>query len=126
MFFSQIRSHAQKYFLRVQKNGTNEYVPPPRAHKKKLHTLHPVFIKKKTTHTRCLKPRREEIEQFAAIEEKLENPFTIKKCITVLEELSDIPIDIMIKAADIFKDNSSNREVFSSFSDDLVRRTWLL
>ena len=97
----------------------------PCSQQKTTHTP-PSVCKKKTTHTRCLKPRREEIEQFAAIEEKLENPFTIKKYITVLEELSDIPIDIMIKAADIFKDSSSNRKVFSSFSDDSVRRTWLL
>nr|XP_043624897.1 protein REVEILLE 6 [Erigeron canadensis] len=33
----QIRSHAQKYFLKVQKNGANEHVPPPRPKKKAAH-----------------------------------------------------------------------------------------
>ncbi|EFJ37776.1 hypothetical protein SELMODRAFT_72682, partial [Selaginella moellendorffii] len=30
----QIRSHAQKYFLKVQRNGTGEHVPPPRPKRK--------------------------------------------------------------------------------------------
>ncbi|KAL9141977.1 hypothetical protein ABFS82_14G139400 [Erythranthe guttata] len=33
----QIRSHAQKYFLKVQKNGTTEHVPPPRPKRKPSH-----------------------------------------------------------------------------------------
>ncbi|KAJ7969876.1 protein REVEILLE 6 isoform X1 [Quillaja saponaria] len=33
----QIRSHAQKYFLKVQKNGTNEHLPPPRPKRKAAH-----------------------------------------------------------------------------------------
>lgn len=33
----QIRSHAQKYFLKVQKNGTREHVPPPRPKRKAAH-----------------------------------------------------------------------------------------
>ncbi|KAG6434408.1 hypothetical protein SASPL_106040 [Salvia splendens] len=33
----QIRSHAQKYFLKVQKNGTSEHVPPPRPKRKSAH-----------------------------------------------------------------------------------------
>ncbi|XP_022770496.1 protein REVEILLE 5-like isoform X2 [Durio zibethinus] len=33
----QIRSHAQKYFLKVQKNGTSEHVPPPRPKRKAAH-----------------------------------------------------------------------------------------
>ncbi|GAB2271749.1 hypothetical protein Dimus_006579 [Dionaea muscipula] len=33
----QIRSHAQKYFLKVQKSGSNEHVPPPRPKRKAAH-----------------------------------------------------------------------------------------
>ncbi|XP_054821281.1 protein REVEILLE 3-like [Prosopis cineraria] len=32
-----IQSHAQKYFLKVQKNGTSEHVPPPRPKRKGVH-----------------------------------------------------------------------------------------
>ncbi|KAL7195440.1 hypothetical protein ACSBR1_035626 [Camellia fascicularis] len=34
---NKIRSHAQKYFLKVQKNGTIEHVPPPRPKHKAAH-----------------------------------------------------------------------------------------
>ncbi|CAL5420032.1 unnamed protein product [Camellia sinensis] len=34
---TNIRSHAQKYFLKVQKNGTIEHVPPPRPKHKAAH-----------------------------------------------------------------------------------------
>ena len=85
------------------------------------------YQKKKITRNRCLKLKREEIERFKAIEEeKLENSFNIKKCITDLEGLSDIQIENMLKAANISKDSPSNREVFLSFSSDSVRRAWLL
>uniref|UniRef100_A0A2P2KBF4 DNA binding protein n=1 Tax=Rhizophora mucronata TaxID=61149 RepID=A0A2P2KBF4_RHIMU len=33
----QIRSHAQKYFQKVQKNGTGEHLPPPRPKRKASH-----------------------------------------------------------------------------------------
>ncbi|RDX67867.1 Protein REVEILLE 6, partial [Mucuna pruriens] len=32
-----IRSHAQKYFLKVQKSGTSEHLPPPRPKRKAAH-----------------------------------------------------------------------------------------
>ncbi|CAA7392817.1 unnamed protein product [Spirodela intermedia] len=34
----QIRSHAQKYFLKVQRNGTDAHVPPPRPKRKAADT----------------------------------------------------------------------------------------
>ncbi|XP_015967346.1 protein REVEILLE 6 [Arachis duranensis] len=33
----QIRSHAQKYFIKVQKSGTSEHLPPPRPKRKAAH-----------------------------------------------------------------------------------------
>ncbi|KAK9665396.1 hypothetical protein RND81_14G109500 [Saponaria officinalis] len=33
----QIRSHAQKYFLKVQKSGSHEHLPPPRPKRKAAH-----------------------------------------------------------------------------------------
>ncbi|XP_031094177.1 protein REVEILLE 6-like isoform X2 [Ipomoea triloba] len=33
----QIRSHAQKYFQKVQKSGANEHLPPPRPKRKAAH-----------------------------------------------------------------------------------------
>lgn len=33
----QIRSHAQKHFMKVQKNGMREHVPPPRPKRKAAH-----------------------------------------------------------------------------------------
>ena len=78
-------------------------------------------------HEKYLKLKKEEIERFAAIEEKkLDDPFSIKKCITVLEGLSELQTGDMLKAADIFKDNPSNREVFLSFGCDALRVGWLL
>lgn len=37
----QIRSHAQKYFLKVQKNNTGEHIPPPRPKRKQHGILQP-------------------------------------------------------------------------------------
>lgn len=33
----QIRSHAQKYFIKVQKNNTGEHIPPPRPKRRSAH-----------------------------------------------------------------------------------------
>ncbi|KAH1235028.1 Protein REVEILLE 6 [Glycine max] len=37
IFLLKIRSHAQKYFMKIQKNGTSEHVPPPRPKRKAAH-----------------------------------------------------------------------------------------
>ncbi|CAN6313119.1 unnamed protein product [Urochloa humidicola] len=65
---------------------------------------------------RYLMLKKEEIDRFAAIEEKkMEDPYSISKCVAVLEGLPDLQMEEMIKAAYIFKDNSANRELSSHF-----------
>ena len=75
---------------------------------------------------RYLMLKKKEIERFATIEDKkMEDPYSIKKCVTVLEGLPDLQMEEMIKAADIFKENPANRETFLSFSRDETRLGWL-
>lgn len=70
-------------------------------------------------HERFLQLKKEEIDRFAAIEEKkLEDPYNINKCITAIEGLSDLQIGDILLASDIFK-SKENREVFLSYSSDL-------
>ncbi|XP_039046038.1 protein REVEILLE 6-like [Hibiscus syriacus] len=57
----QIRSHAQKYFLKVQKNGTSEHLPPPRP-KRKASRPYPQKASK-TVRIFDLKHRRKITEQ---------------------------------------------------------------
>jgi len=67
----------------------------------------------------------EEIERFAAIEEKkLDDPFSIQKCITTIEGLNDLQLGDMLLASDIFR-SKENREVFLSFSSDALRLAWI-
>ncbi|KAM3254179.1 hypothetical protein ACQJBY_047981 [Aegilops geniculata] len=74
---------------------------------------------------RYLKLKREEIDRFAAIEEKkLEDPCSITKCITTIEKLQGLQVDDILVAADIFK-IKENREVFLSFSRDDLRLAWI-
>jgi hypothetical protein len=76
-------------------------------------------------HERYLKLKREEIDRFAAIEEKkLEDPYSINKCITVLESLNDLQMGDILLASDIFQ-NKNNREVFLSFQGDAIRLAWV-
>lgn len=46
----QIRSHAQKYFLKVQKSGANEHLPPPRPKRKASHP-YPIKAPKNVAYT---------------------------------------------------------------------------
>ena len=76
-------------------------------------------------HERYLKLKKEEIDRFAAIEEKkLEDPYSINKCITVLEGLHGLQMGDILVAADIFK-TKENREVFMSFCSDALRLAWI-
>ncbi|KAK3122886.1 hypothetical protein QOZ80_8AG0619790 [Eleusine coracana subsp. coracana] len=57
-------------------------------------------------HERYLKLKKEEIDRFVAIEEKkLEDPYSINKCITVLEGLHGLQMGDILMASDIFKSN---------------------
>ena len=74
---------------------------------------------------RYLKLKREEIDRFAAIEEKkLEDPYSINKGIIVLEGLNDLHMGDILLASDIFQ-NKNNREVFLSFQGDALRLAWV-
>ena len=69
--------------------------------------------------------KKEEIDRFAAIEEKkLEDHFSIQKCITTIEGLNDLQLDDMLLASDIFR-SKATREVFLSFSSDALRLAWI-
>uniref|UniRef100_A0A452XHH4 Uncharacterized protein n=1 Tax=Aegilops tauschii subsp. strangulata TaxID=200361 RepID=A0A452XHH4_AEGTS len=77
-------------------------------------------------HERYLSLKREEMERFAAIEErKLEDPYSIQKCIAAFEGLPDLQMGVILKAVDLFTNNKENREVFLSFSIDALRLGWL-
>ena len=72
-----------------------------------------------------LKLKREEIDRFAAIEEKMtDDPCSITKCITTIEKLQGLQVGDTFVAADIFK-SKKNREVFLSFSTDALRLAWV-
>jgi hypothetical protein len=76
-------------------------------------------------HERYLKLKKEEIDRFDAIEEKkLEDPYSINKCITVLEDLDGLQVGDLLMASDIFK-IKDNREVFLSFKNDALRLAWI-
>jgi hypothetical protein len=60
-----------------------------------------------------------------AIEEKIsEDPYSINKCIIVLEGLNGIHMGDILMASDIFK-SKNNREVFLSFTCDALQLAWI-
>jgi hypothetical protein len=76
-------------------------------------------------HEKYLKLKREEIDRFASIEEKkLEDPYSINKCIIVLEGLNGIHIGHILMASDISK-SRDNMKVFLSFTSVALRLAWI-
>jgi hypothetical protein len=72
-------------------------------------------------HEKYLKLKREEIDLFTVIEEKkLEDPYSINKCITLFEGLNGIQMGDILMSSDIFK-NKDNMKVFLSFTSDALR-----
>jgi hypothetical protein len=54
----------------------------------------------------------------------LEDPYSINKCITVLEDLDGLQVGDLLMASDIFK-IKDNMEVFLSFKNDALRLAWI-
>lgn len=76
-------------------------------------------------HEKYLQLKKEEIDRFAAIEEKkLEDPYSINKCITALEGLDGLQTSDILMASDIFQ-SKDNREIFLSYSSDALRLAWI-
>jgi hypothetical protein len=76
-------------------------------------------------HYKYLKLKMEEIDGFASIEEKkLEDPYSINKCIIVLEGLNGIHMEDILMASNISK-SKDNMEVFLSFTCDALRLAWI-
>ena len=76
-------------------------------------------------HERYLKLKKEEIDRFSAIEEKkLEDPYSIRECVNMVECLHGLQMGDILVAADIFK-CKENREIFLSFSSDELRLAWI-
>uniref|UniRef100_A0ACD5U4M8 Uncharacterized protein n=1 Tax=Avena sativa TaxID=4498 RepID=A0ACD5U4M8_AVESA len=100
---------------------SQQLVATPEMHE----TKHTKRRKTSDFQERYLKLKKEEIDRFAAIEEKkLEDPFSISKCVASLESLRGLQISDMVMAADIFK-SKENRELFLSFSSDELRLGWV-
>ncbi|KAJ1279324.1 hypothetical protein BS78_04G146700 [Paspalum vaginatum] len=111
--FSQ-RSYTPVQHTQVPPSSTQMPVEVPQCHRGKKQ-------KSKSAspddgfHERYLKLKKEEIDLFAAIEEKkLDDPYSINKCITMLEGLNGLQMGDIL-----------NREVFLSFSIDALRLAWI-
>jgi hypothetical protein len=60
--------------------------------------------------------KKEETERFPTIEEKkMEDPYSIKTCITALEGLPGLQMEELIKAADILKRTQQTGKLFFLF-----------
>lgn len=110
--FQQMKSTPSSAQARTEKPSSR------RAKKQKRSTTEPP----EGFHERYLKLKQEEIDRFAAIEEKksfieekkAEDPYSINKCIITLEGLDGLEVSDILLASDIFQPKD-NREVFLSY-----------
>ncbi|XP_022968540.1 protein REVEILLE 6-like isoform X1 [Cucurbita maxima] len=78
----QIRSHAQKYFLKVEKSGTGEHLPPPRPKRKAAHPY----------------PQKASKIDLALVSLPLQPPSVEPECITKPDS-SSVPVSFVSAAA---------------------------
>ena len=73
---------------------------------------------------RYLMLKKEEIERFATIEEKkMEDPYSIKKCVTALEGLPDLQMEELIKQQTYSKRTQQTEKLFFHFL--MMKQGWV-
>ncbi|XP_042013202.1 protein REVEILLE 6-like [Salvia splendens] len=123
----QIRSHAQKYFLKVQKNGTSEHVPPPRPKRKAAHP-YPQKASKNVV-PRTAGPGQSSVAQVETGYAVRRDPFSVPSNPISSSPLSSWSYNVVPAGClpNIAKDDVGLASVannYSSSSNDCTPRVW--
>ncbi|XP_047956308.1 protein REVEILLE 6-like isoform X3 [Salvia hispanica] len=126
-FLDEIRSHAQKYFLKVQKNGTSEHVPPPRPKRKAAHP----YPQKATKNVvpRTAGPGQSSVAQVETGYAVRRDPFSVPSNPISSSPLSSWSYNVVPAGClpNVAKDNVGLASVannYSSSSNDSTPRVW--